>query len=63
MQQLYGNSIGYRIDIRPQQGRKVFALHALPAAEERSYSDRLAQVAGFSLRTGVAAEACQCDKS
>ena len=37
MQQLIGCSVGYRIAVGPQQGRKVFTLHTLPAVEE---SDR-----------------------
>jgi hypothetical protein len=63
MQQLYGHSITYRIAIGPHQGRKVFTLQSLPPVEEpKAGSSRVAEVAGFSLHAGVAAEAHQRDK-
>jgi hypothetical protein len=57
MHQVLGCSVSYRIEIRPQQGRKVFPLQTMPAVEE---DDRFAQVAkesGFSPHAGVAAQA------
>ena len=56
MRQVLGCSVGYRIAIGPQQGRKVFTLQTIPAWED---DDRFAQVAkesGFSLHAGVAAQ-------
>jgi hypothetical protein len=42
MQQVLGCSVGYRVTIEPQQGRKVFTLQTIPASED---DDRFAQVA------------------
>lgn len=62
MQQVLGCSVSYRIAIGPQQGRKVFILHTIPAWED---DDRFAQVAkesGFSLHAGVAVQAWERTK-
>jgi hypothetical protein len=62
MQPLIGCSVSYRIAVGPQQGRKVLTLQTLPAVEA---DDRYAQVtkeAGFSLHSGVAAQAWERDK-
>jgi hypothetical protein len=62
MQQVLGCSVGYRVAIGPQRGRKVFTLQTIPAWED---DDRFAQVAkasGFSLHAGVAAQAWERQK-
>ncbi len=46
MQQVLGCSVGYRIAIEPQQGRKLFTLQTIPAWED---DDRFAQVAKESV--------------
>ena len=63
MQQLHGHAITYRIALGSQQGRKVFTLQTIPPINaESSLSTRVANIAGFSLHAGVAAEAYQKDK-
>ena len=63
MQQLHGHSITYRIALGAQQGRNVFTLQTVPPSNaESSFSTRVANIAGFSLHAGVAAEAYQRDK-
>ena len=59
MPQLHGHSITYRVAVGPQRGRKVFTLQTLPSQNDdrQASSDRVAQVAGFSLHAGLAAEA------
>ena len=62
MQQVLGCSVGYRIAVGPQQGRKVFTLQTIPSWED---DDRFAQVAkesGFSLHAGVVAQAWERQK-
>lgn len=64
MPQLRGHSIAYRVAVGPQRGRKVFTLQTLPSQNDdrQASSDRVAQVAGFSLHAGLAAEAHERDK-
>jgi len=62
MQQLHGHAITYRIALGPQQGRKVFTLQTIPPSNADAVSTRVANMAGFSLHAGVAAEAYQRDK-
>lgn len=60
MSQLCGHSITDRIALGPQQGRKVFTLQTLPAADpEDQFGDT---VAGLSLQAGVAARAHERQK-
>jgi hypothetical protein len=46
MQQVLGCSVGYRIAMGPQQGRKAFTLQTIPSWED---DDRFAQVAKESV--------------
>ncbi len=62
MHQLHGHAITYRIALGPQQGRKVFTLQTIPPSNADAVSTRVANMAGFSLHAGVAAEAYQRDK-
>ncbi len=63
MLQIHGHSITYRIAVGPYQGRKVFTLQTLAARQAQSKAtDRVANVAGFSLHAGVIAEAHERDK-
>ena len=55
MQQLLGHSITYRVAVGPQQGKKVFTLQTVPAAESEGNS-QVAQKSGFSLHAGVVAQ-------
>lgn len=48
MQQLLGHSITYRVDVGPQQGKKVFTLQTVPATESDNNS-QAAKESGFSL--------------
>jgi len=63
MHQLHGHAITYRIALGSQQGRKVFTLQTIPPSKAKSsVSTRVANIAGFSLHAGVAAEAYQRNK-
>lgn len=63
MLQIHGHSITYRIAVGPYQGRKVFTLQTLAARQAQSKAtNRVANVAGFSLHAGVMAEAHERDK-
>jgi hypothetical protein len=55
MQQLLGHSITYRVAVGPQQGKKVFTLQTVPAAESDNNS-QAARESGFSLHAGVVAQ-------
>ncbi len=46
---------------RPQAGRKVLTVQALPASDKTN-DDRVGKMGGFSLHAGVAAGAVECDK-
>ncbi len=57
MLQINGYSVIYRIATGPQQGRKVFTLQTIEPREDQGVeSDRVANVAGFSLHAGVMSE-------
>jgi hypothetical protein len=62
LSELRGHSISYRIALGPHKGRKAFMLHSLPPSGEERAGESVAQVAGFSLHAGVAAEAHQRQK-
>jgi hypothetical protein len=55
-------SIGYRISIGPQKGKKVFSLQTLPPTVDEISKEYLGKVAAFSLHAGVSVNACQRDK-
>jgi hypothetical protein len=59
--QLQGASVSYRIAMGLQQGQKVFTLQTLPASNEGEYG-QVANTSGFSLHTGVFANADEPDK-
>jgi hypothetical protein len=62
MQQVLGCSVGYRVTIEPQQGRKVFTLQTIPAWEEDDRFVQVEKASGFSLHAGVAAQAWERQK-
>ena len=62
MDQLRGHSITYRIAMGSRIGRKVFILQTLPDERDGYEIPATGNVAGFSLRAGVAAKANQRDK-
>jgi ribosomal protein S27E len=62
MQQVLGCSVGYRIAVGPQQGRKVFTLQTIPSWEDDDRFAQVAKVSGFSLHAGVAAQAWERQK-
>lgn len=56
-------SIGYRIAMGPQAGKKVLTLQTLPPKPQADLNQGLiGKVPGFSLHAGVAARADQCWK-
>ena len=55
MQQLLGHSITYRVAVGASQGQKLCTLQTVPAKGDDG-NDRAAEVAGFSLHAGVAAQ-------
>jgi hypothetical protein len=59
---LQGHSITYRIALGPHRGRKAFSLPSLPPSSSLQSTERVGQLAGFSLHAGVAAEDFQRDK-
>ncbi|MCP4324085.1 MAG: hypothetical protein GY787_19950 [Alteromonadales bacterium] len=63
MLQIQGHLITYRMAVGPYQGRKVFGLQTLALRQAQSKpTDRVANVVGFSLHSGVMAKAHQRDK-
>ena len=62
MQQVLGCSVGYRIAVGPQQGRKVFTLQTIPSWEDDDRFSQVAKASGFSLHAGVAAQAWERQK-
>jgi hypothetical protein len=59
---LQGHSITYRIALGAHRGRKAFSLQSLPPSSSLQSTERVGQLAGFSLHAGVAAEDLQRDK-
>jgi hypothetical protein len=62
MQQVLGCTVSLRVAIGPQQGRKVFTFQTLSAWEEDDQFALVAKESGFSLLTGVAAQAWERPK-
>ncbi len=62
LKDLQGHSIRYRIAVGPHKGRQAFKLQSLPPLTGERAGEPVAQVAGFSLHAGVAAEAHQKNK-
>ena len=56
MNTLLGHSISYRIALGPHQGRKLFTLRT-QSSSDAPFGDQVGNVAGFSLRVGVAVRA------
>ncbi len=62
MQQALGCSVSYRIDIGPQQGRKVVTLQTILSWEDDERFVQVGKVGGFSLHAGVSAQAWERSK-